>query len=131
MRMNPKKWCLPVIIAIAILACSTDRKNISATAQPTDSISADTSRTGEWTRKGLHGETGLRLAADGSAATINMPGLNYEAWHRQGDTLFVSGRAGHGEDAVDVTDTYLADGDTLTLQLGGQPALKYVRRQRP
>ena len=119
-----------MLIAATICSCTADNKKETAAPTPTDSLPAVTDGGEEWTRSGMNGITGLRLETDGRAATVNMPRLHYETWERNGDTLLVSGKAGDGDNAVAVTDVYIADNDTLTLYIGGQPALKYVRKAR-
>lgn len=113
--------------AVAILAaCSGKATRRAETGMATAAAPTygDEPAVGEWLRAGAHGPTGVRLAPDGTAEVVNRRGPHYESWTRTADTVRIDGHNGHGR----VSDTYVLDGDTLTLWLGGQPALKYVRR---
>lgn len=122
-----RTWLAAAATTAAMLtACSggAARETAAAGTTAADSLPAAEWPAGEWLRDGAGGPTGVRLAADGTASVINRRGPHYERWIRDADTIRISGHTG----CATVCDTYVLDGDTLTLWLGGQPALKYVRR---
>ena len=75
---------------------------------------------------------GFRLAEDGTASSINMATLQYEAWEETGDGLLVlRGKSiGNGQ-TLPFADTLLlrsVDGDSLILQKGSL-LLRYGRER--
>ena len=75
---------------------------------------------------------GFRLAEDGTASSVNMATLQYEAWEETGDGLLVlRGKSiGNGQ-TLPFADTLLlrsVDGDSLILQKGSL-LLRYGRER--
>ena len=77
-----------------------------------------------------HITQGLRLDADGCAASIGMHTLRYTAWERQGEQLFLTGESlGNGRTVrfTDTLDIVRLSADSLTLGKHGMYRVAYVR----
>lgn len=89
--------------------------------------------TGRWVEPipGMeHMTQGIEISPHGRAQSINMATLQYSAWHRDGDTLTLTGRSiGNGQ-TIDFTETYDIEKltrDELILRRGDQ-IIKYTRK---
>ena len=66
-----------------------------------------------------HLQQGLILGADGKAESVDMSTLQYETWHRQGDTLVLTGQSIGNHQTVSFSDTlriHSLSADSLVLQ---------------
>lgn len=76
---------------------------------------------------------GFTLKEDGRAVAINLGGMNYDKWEKQGDRLILSGKREHGGQMSDFQDTLkiiaVAD-STLTLEKDGKQ-VRYAKTMHP
>ena len=73
---------------------------------------------------------GIRLDADGGAASIGMHTLRYVGWERHGDRLVLRGRSiGNGQtlDFSDTLEIIRLDADTMSLGKEGRYRVDYAR----
>ncbi len=87
----------------------------------------------EWLQPipGMEGQVqGMRLNADGSAASVNMHTLLYKSWQKTGDELILSGESlGNGQ-TIHFTEKYhieKLDGKNLILD-NGRSKLIFTRK---
>ena len=73
---------------------------------------------------------GIRLDADGGAASIGMHTLRYVGWERHGDRLVLRGRSIGNDQTLDFSDTLeiiRLDADTMSLGKEGRYRVDYAR----
>lgn len=103
---------LPFFLLVATVLSCNGNKQTGSNTDNDSTISAE----GSWTMPNPEdsaGVIGVKLMAGGKAESINMPTLPYSSWQQKGDTVVLKGKSIIDNEAEDVTDTCILEGNKI------------------